>query len=59
MNLEIFPLANMFLRLCYTIRDLLKMPNFGQGQVEDPELAAGEGKNFNHRNILNVSRIKI
>ena len=26
------------------------MPNFGQGQVEDPELAAGEGvlhQNFN------------
>jgi hypothetical protein len=28
-----------------------------QGQVEDPELAAGEGENFNHRNILNISRI--
>ena len=44
------------------------MPNFSQGQVEDPELAAGEGvlhQNFNfwcrinHRNILNISRIKI
>jgi hypothetical protein len=33
------------------------MHNFGQVQVEDPELAAGEGENFNHRNILNISRI--
>ena len=44
------------------------MLNFGQGQVEDPELAAGEGEDFNHpsticqtygagRNILNISRI--
>ena len=28
-----------------------------QDQVEDPELAAGEGKNFNHRNTLSISRI--
>ena len=30
-----------------------------QDQVEDPELAAGEDENFNHRNICNISRIKI
>jgi hypothetical protein len=35
------------------------MLDFVQGQVEDPELAAGEGENFNHRNICNISRIKI
>ena len=33
------------------------MLNFVQGQVEDPELAAGEGENFNHRNTLSISRI--
>ena len=31
------------------------MLNFVQGQVEDPELAAGEGENFNHPSTVSRS----
>jgi len=34
-----------------------KTVNFVQGQGEDPGIRAGEGKNVNQMNILNISGI--